>query len=45
MGVELDVSHKKKIKDRWCWKTGCSGEYLDLRRRKWGMHKIGSFIT
>jgi hypothetical protein len=35
MGMKLDVSHEGKNTDWGYLRTGCKGEYLDLRGRKW----------
>jgi hypothetical protein len=35
MGGKADLSHEGKNTDWRCFRTGCFGEYLDLRGMKW----------
>jgi len=35
MGVQISLSHYRKNADRGCLGTGCWGEQMDLRGKKW----------
>jgi hypothetical protein len=44
MGIKLGLSHQGRSINWGCLRTGCGGEYFELRGRKWQEAGIDSIL-